>query len=109
MLVKPSRRKVHLRNERMVGPRKPMWYCSFGACPTDSRCRAARRLNRVLIDDGQQVRRALPLIPPIATAIGESRGSGGATEGAKAYLEELRAYRSANFPSTEEQDGELLR
>ena len=55
----------------------------------------------------------LPLIPPIATKIGELRGDGdgeGAiAEGARAYLEELQAYRSKSFPSTEEQDRELLR
>lgn len=53
----------------------------------------------------------LPLVPPIATKIGELMGDGedGITKGAELYLEELQAYRSENFPSTEEQDRELLR
>lgn len=54
----------------------------------------------------------LPLIPPIATKIGELRGDGegeGAiTEGATAYLQELQAYRSRSFPSSEEQDREFV-
>lgn len=56
-----------------------------------------------------QVRRAIPLIPVVATTVGELRGNGGAVEGAKAFLEELQAYRSKNFPTSEEQDKELLR
>lgn len=53
----------------------------------------------------------LPLVPPIATKIGELMGDGedGMIKGAELYLEELQAYRSENFPSTEEQDRELLR
>ena len=45
----------------------------------------------------------------MATTVGDLRADGGAVEGARAYLEEVEAYRSANFPSSEEQDGELLR
>lgn len=60
-----------------------------------------------------KVRKALPLIPPIATKIGELRkgsdGESAINEGARAYLEKLQAYRSANFPTTEEQDRELLK
>lgn len=56
-----------------------------------------------------KVRRALPLIPPMAMTVGNLRADGGAVEGARAYLEKVEAYRSANFPSSEEQDGELLR
>lgn len=57
------------------------------------------------------MRKVLPLIPPIATKIGELGGSGevAIAEGAMAYLNELQAYRSRNFPSTEDQDRELLR
>lgn len=46
----------------------------------------------------------------MATAIQELREEDGAAEeGARAFLDELQAYRSANFPTTEEQDKELLR
>lgn len=54
----------------------------------------------------------LPLIPPIAARIGGlggGDGEGEIAEGARQYLEELQAYRSKSFPSTEEQDRELLR
>ncbi|CAM9247000.1 unnamed protein product [Pylaiella littoralis] len=56
------------------------------------------------------VRKLIPLIPPIATKIGELRGDGedAITQGAETYLRELQAYRSTNFPSTEKQDRELL-
>eukprot|EP00903_Cladosiphon_okamuranus_P008723 g8355.t1 len=78
--------------------------------------RAQERFEREAAGDERQfeirVRKALSLIPPIATKIGELRGDvdgkGGINEGATAYLRELRAYRSRSFPSTEEQDKELL-
>lgn len=46
----------------------------------------------------------------MATAMQELRGEeSAAEESARAFLAELQAYRSANFPTTEEQDKELLR
>ncbi len=55
----------------------------------------------------------LPLIPPIAAKIGELGGGdgdeGAIADGARQYLEELQEYRSRSFPSSEEQDRELLR
>lgn len=50
------------------------------------------------------------MIPAVATAIGELREVGGsATQGARVYLKELQAYGLSNFPTSGEQDRELLR
>ncbi|CAM9302999.1 unnamed protein product [Ectocarpus sp. 4 AP-2014] len=76
--------------------------------------RAQQRFAREVGGDERRfeigVRKVLPLVPPIATKIGELMGDGedGMIKGAELYLEELQAYRSENFPSTEEQDRELL-
>lgn len=56
-----------------------------------------------------QVRQALPLIPGITAMVGKLGGKDGAGGGAKALLQELRAYRSENFPTSADQDEELLR
>eukprot|EP00752_Nemacystus_decipiens_P006521 g5872.t1 len=77
--------------------------------------RAQERFAREAAGDERQfeirVRKVLPLIPPIATKIRELRGhgEGAIAEGATAYLNELQAYRSRSYPSSEDQDRELLR
>ncbi|CAN0415310.1 unnamed protein product [Ascophyllum nodosum] len=73
--------------------------------------RGQQRFAREAGGDNQRfevlVRRAIPLIPTIAAMMEESSGAGRATK-PRACLEELQAYRSDNFPTSEEQDRELL-
>lgn len=57
----------------------------------------------------RQVRRALPLIPTLATKAVELKDDGGGiVDAARALLGNIRAYQSRNFPTSAEQDEELL-